>query len=287
MSRQQIALTFRDRLGTVIQRSGMNHARFARTAGIDRSTLSQLLAGTDDRLPRGDTIAAIAAAARVSTDWLLGLSQREQIGAQLIEAVLQIESEASSPVDDRFWRWLAEAEGARVRTVPLSFPDFLKTEAALRHEYGVSRINDPERGIMAAAARLDLFRTAEANLEACVTIQALKGFAYGQGVWEGLDAEARQEGLSHISTLLDELYPRVRLFLYDLATTYSVPFTVFGPRRAVIFLGPSYLVFNASDQIRVLARRFDDLIRAAVVQPDEMHGYLRRMGEASGRASSR
>jgi transcriptional regulator with XRE-family HTH domain len=272
-----MALLFRERLAAIIRRSGLNHAQFARAAGVDRSTLSQLLTAADERLPRGDTVAAIAVSARVSADWLLGLTQREEIGAQLIESVLQIETEASSPADDRFWRWLAEAEGSRVRTVPVSFPDFLKTQAVLRHEYGVSHSTDPERGISAAAARLDLFRRAEANIEACVTVQAMKSFARGEGVWEGLDAEARHAGLASLSALLDELYPRVRIFLFDVAATYSVPFTVFGARRAVIFLGPNYLVFNGSDQIRMLARRFDELIRAAVVQPDEMRGYLKRL----------
>ena len=279
--RRQIALTFRERLGAVIKRSGLNQAQFARAAGVDRSTLAQLLAGADERLPRGDTIAAIAVSARVSVDWLLGLTQREEIGAHLIESVLQIEEGAGSPIDDRFWRWLAEAEGSRVRTVPLSFPDFLKTEAVLRHEYGASHSTDPERGISAAAARLELFRHAEMNLEACVSLQAVRGFAFGQGVWEGVGPAVRQEALAHLIALLDELYPRVRLFLYDLAATYSVPFSVFGARRAVVFLGPNYLVFNGSDQIRMLARRFDEIIRAAVVQPDEMRAYLTRLGASS------
>jgi transcriptional regulator with XRE-family HTH domain len=270
-----MALVFRERLASVIKRSGLNHAQFARAAGIDRSTLSQLLAGSEGRLPRGETIAALATAAHVSADWLLGLSQREEIGAELIEAVLQIEPQAPFPADDAFWRWLAEAEGLRVCTVPLTFPDFLKTEAVLRHEYGISHSVDPERGVSSAAARLDLFRHGEANLEACVTVQALKAFALGQGIWEGLDVRERQAGLAHLMELLEELYPRMRMFLFDRAATYSVPFSVFGPRRAVIFLGPNYLVFNGSDQIRLLARRFDELIRAAVVQPDEMRGHLK------------
>ncbi len=283
MSRQQMVQMFRERLGMVLRRSGMNHAGFARAAGIDRSTLSQLLTAADERLPRGETIAAIANAARVSSDWLLGLSQREEIGAELIESVMQIEPGSSSPIDDRFWRWLAEAEGVRVRTVPLTFPDFLKTEAVLRHEYSASLSVDPKAGISAAAARLDLFRQAETetNLEACVAVQALKSLAFGQGIWEGLAGEARQAGLAYLASVLDELYPRVRLYLYDLAATYSVPFTVFGHRRAVIFLGPNYLVFNGSDQIRLLSRRFDELIRAAAVQPDEMALHLKRLAEAS------
>ena len=37
--------------------------------------------------------------------------------------------------------------------------------------------------------------------------------------------------------LVEELYPSLRLYLYDGLTHYSVPFTVFGPIRAVIYIG--------------------------------------------------
>ena len=38
-----------------------------------------------------------------------------------------------------------------------------------------------------------------------------------------------------------------------------------------------FLVFSATEQIRALSRHFDDLIRAAVVQPHEIGGRLRHL----------
>src|SRR5262245_16994536 len=109
--------TFRDRLNRVIERSGLNHAGFARQTGLDRSTLSQLPASNSQRLPRAETLAAIATACKVSVDWLLGLTQREEPGAELVEAMFQIERHAQSPVDERLFRWYEEAAGYKIRTV--------------------------------------------------------------------------------------------------------------------------------------------------------------------------
>ena len=58
-----------------------------------------------------------------------------------------------------------------------------------------------------------------------------------------------------------DAYPSLRLYLYDLRDVYASPFTVFGPKRAVLFLGQAYLVLNGADHIRMFARRFDDIIR--------------------------
>ncbi len=50
---------------------------------------------------------------------------------------------------------------------------------------------------------------------------------------------------------------------------------MFGPKRAVLFLGHSYLVLNGSDHIRMFARRFDEMIRLAVVQPHAVEQTIR------------
>ena len=46
--------------------------------------------------------------------------------------------------------------------------------------------------------------------------------------------------------------------------------TVFGPLRAAVYIGDMYLVLNSTEHIRELTSRFDNLIRAAVVQPPEV-----------------
>lgn len=278
MTRRAAVLLFRKRLETVIARVGATTAGFARQAGIDRSTLAQLLDAPDPRLPRADTLIAIAEAAHVSIDWLLGVSQREEIGAEIIQAMLQIEEHQHGPADDQFVAWLNEAEGYRIRTVPVALPDFVKTPAVLRFEYGPG-LNDASTRLEAVRARLDYMVRPGHDVEVCVAVQRLSAFAAGQDIWEGLPRSDRLDQLEQLADIYRAAYPGLRVYLFDLRTLYSAPFTVFGPKRAVLFLGPSYLVLNGSDHIRHFARRFDDLIRHAVVQPHEIDGVLRRLAE--------
>ena len=52
---------------------------------------------------------------------------------------------------------------------------------------------------------------------------------------------------------------------------------VFGPKRAVFYVGQMYFVFNSSEHIRLLTNHFDELIRAAVVQPPDTIALLRKL----------
>src|SRR5215475_8504904 len=100
MERQEAVGRFRERLSEVIARSGLSQAAFAAKVGMDRSTLSQLLSPKNDRLPRADSIVAIASAEHVSIDWLLGLSQEGAMGADILRQSVEIERDARSPADE-------------------------------------------------------------------------------------------------------------------------------------------------------------------------------------------
>jgi hypothetical protein len=78
-------------------------------------------------------------------------------------------------------------------------------------------------------------------------------------------------------SLVDELYPTFRWFLFDGRQRYASPYTVFGPKRAAIYMGNMFFVFNSTEHIRVLTRHFDDLIRAAVVQPPDVKIHLGKL----------
>lgn len=277
MDHRTAAGEFRGRLERVLARSRLSQAGFARRIGVDRSTLSQLLSPDNDRLPRAETLVAIAGGCGVSVDWLLGLSQSEAPGAEMVQALLTFEPQAHAPFDERTLAWLAEAGGRPVRTVPVTFPDFLKTEETMAFEYEAA-LGPPHAAPTAVLAerrrRMEAAIREGGTLEACASIQALDAFARGQGQWAGLPAEARGRQLDALAHGLDELYPAFRLYLYDARTTYSAPFTVFGTGRAAVYLGPTYLVLNASEHIRLLSRRFDELIRAARVQPHEAAAHV-------------
>ena len=183
MDRRDVSRLFRLRLAETLARSGLSRSALARRAGIDRSTLSQLLSGDMDRLPRADTVAAIATELRVSLDWLLGLSHVERLGADILHESLQIAESAQTPVDETLVRWFEEAAGYKVRNVPTTIPDIAKTEEVLRHEYRHFRSRGPDRAISASRNRLEHFRLPEADMEICLSRQALETLAAGGGIW--------------------------------------------------------------------------------------------------------
>ena len=287
MKRRQTVEVFRDRLTEVIARSGLSRAAFAARAGLDRSTLSQLLSPGNDRLPRTETIAAIAAREQVSVDWLLGISQEGRLEAGVLARVLEIESGAGSPADARLARWRAEAAGYKIRYVPTTLPDLLKTEDVIRYEYRAYEAVVPKVRIEQAEEGLAYSRQPETDSEVCSSVQSLKAFALGHGIWDGLPLSSRIAQLDAAAALSDELYPSFRWFLFDGLQRYSVPLTIFGRKRAAIYLGDMYFVFNSTEHIRVLTQHFDHLIRGAVVQPPDvitLLGDLRREAVRAGEA---
>jgi len=281
MDRRQTVVMFRERLSEVIGRTGLSRMAFAARTGLDRSTLSQLLSPGNERLPRAETIAAIAAREQVSVDWLLGLSQEGQIGTDVIPQALEIESGAASPADARLVRWQDEAVGYKIRYVPSTLPDLLRTEEVIRYEYKDYGAETPKSRIEQAEERLAYSRLPETDMEVCSSVQALEDFARGHGIWSGLPVESRATQLIAMNVLLDELYPTFRWFLFDGLQRYSVPLTIFGPKRAAVYVGNMYLVFNSTEHIQTLTTHFDDLIRAAVVQPPDvialLQGLLREL----------
>jgi transcriptional regulator with XRE-family HTH domain len=271
--RRIAAPAFRDRLLDIIAQRGMTQAAFARATGLDRSTLTQLLSDQTPRLPRAETLVAIATACGVSTDWLLGLNLREQVTQASFGEIMQIEAHEDIPIDDRMFQWMVETAGNKIRTVPVGFPDLLKTEAVLLHEYRHASGDAPPRWD-SVTSRLEYLQRPETEIEACASVQAIEEFAAGRGVWAGLPAADRLAQIARIQALSSALYPSFRLFLFDRRDLYSVPFTVFGTARAAVFVGGFYFVFTWTEHIRALIRRFDQLVRGAVVQPPDVAAFF-------------
>jgi transcriptional regulator with XRE-family HTH domain len=279
MDRREIVRVFRERLGQVIATSGASRSAFAARVGLDRSTLSQLLAPDNERLPRAETIARIAASAQVSVDWLLGLSQVGQLGTDVVTQALEIEPGAGSPADERLQRWHAEAAGYKIRYVPSTVPDMLKTEEVIYYEYAEYGGRVPQTRVQVAEQRLAYSRRPETDTEVCSSFQSIEELARGEGIWRLLPLRERKAQIQVMIDLLEELYPTLRWFLFDGLRQYCVPLTLFGPLRAAAYFGDMYFVFNSTEHVRVLTRHFDDLIRVATVQPPDVPDLLRRMLE--------
>jgi transcriptional regulator with XRE-family HTH domain len=274
MDKRELGPVFRERLQLLMARSGERRSAFAQSIGVDRSALTQLLSGQSNRLPRADTLRRIAERYAVSLDWLLGLSQDETLAAEIRQAVELAEAEGAEG-DTLLERWHKEAIGYKIRYVPAHIPDLLRTPAIIEYEYSGRASPSPSAQLRNAEFRLDYSRRPETDMEVCMPRQRLELLAEGRGHWRGLARQARQDQLTQMADLLEELYPTFRLFLYDQLRNYSIPYTVFGPQRAAIFVGEMYLVLNATEHIRALTRHFDNLIRRAVVTAHESAAFVR------------
>lgn len=268
---------FRARLDDVISESGLNRSAFAASVGLDRSTLSQLLSPLNDRLPRLESLTAIATARRVSVDWLLGLTTENQLGTELLEETVSIAPDALNPADARLATWHQEASGYKIRYVPATLPDLLKSREMLRYELAHFATQSPGQAIEAAEGRLAYQRRPETDMECCTSIQGINAFARGEGIWRQLEVKARRQALADMIDRCHELYPTFRWFLYDGRERYSVPVTIFGPKRAAVYLGQMYLVLTETQVIRTLIGHFDDLIRGAVLQPTDVPRHLKKL----------
>ena len=268
---------FRDRITQVMNKSNLNHSQFAKSIGVDRSTLSQLLSENDLRLPRADTLASIAEYCNVSVDWLLGITDTGSLNTQLLTGPLELEQYCESNLETRLIQWYIEAQHYKVRYIPSTLPDFMKLEQVLGFEfqrYGVGKIDQSIRESQFLLAQL---RNGKSEMETCMSLQDLQSFAHGQGVWEDVPVTIRQQQLRYMIKLNQELYPRFRWYLFDGRKMYTAAFSIFGPLRAVLFLGQHFLVLNSVKHVQLLTRRFEDLVRHAVVHPHDINATLKQL----------
>ena len=268
---------FRERLNDLLADAGRSRSEFAREAGIDRSTLSQLMSSRNRRLPRVETLAAIAESTDVSVDWLLGLAHGGPSRTDIVHEEFALRLNELSPLEEAFIGWYKQVGGSKIRTLPSSLPDLLKTETVIRHEVQRYSTVRPEQRMEVAAAPLEMARAPGTDIECCNSIQALQGFARGTDLWGSLDHRHRVAQLDRMMELCEELYPTFRWFLYDARQRYAGAITIFGLERAVVYLGQMYLVLNNRRHVTTFVKHFDDLIRAAVVQPPEIPGLLHKL----------
>ena len=279
MDKRDLSAIFRERLKLLLTRSDLNQSAFASAVGIDRSALSQLMSGASTRLPRAETLLNIAAEFKVSLDWLLGLSQDEGVTGEIRES-LEIEEARDGFDRTLLAKWFAEAAGTKIRYVPAGIPDLLRTHALVDYEANItnrSRLTQANE----TQYRIEYNRRPETDMEVCMPRHTLEIFARGLGVWDRFPEADRRQQLAHMATLLDDLYPTFRLFLYDGRMRYSIPLTIFGPYRAAIYVGDMYVVLNATQPVQALTQHFDNLIRVADVNPHEAAAFARNLAGMS------
>ncbi|HEY9057081.1 MAG TPA: transcriptional regulator [Aurantimonas sp.] len=243
--------------------AAMSKSGLARATGADRSTVSLILSSDDGRLPNAQFAAECASALGVSCDWLLGLTDRRERSADVLQVAMRIEEAARAPSDKSIYRWHEEARGYKIRHVPATLPDMLKSEAVLHFEYGDFLGRTSDQAIADMRDRLAYLRAPDTDYEIAMPIDALESFAAGEGYWRGLTPEERRAQLERLARLTEELYPSLRLYLFDRKKVFSAPVTIFGPLQAAVYVGRFYLAFRERRQVMELTRHFDGLVREA------------------------
>ena len=271
------AETFRDRLRQAIGTAGQTQSGLARAIRADRSTLSALLTDQGARLPNAQLVAECASALGVSADWLLGLTERPEQAEDLVASAMTIAEAPRALVDETIFAWHREAAGYKIRHVPAGLPDMLKTRELLRWEHEPSLGRTTEQAIGASEDRLSWMRASRSDYEIALPLHELESFASGTGYYAGLPAEVRAAQLDRLATLHDQLYPRLRLVLFDARKLYSAPVTIFGPLLAVIYLGQTYLAFREGDRVAALSAHFDHLVREAEIGERAIGDHLARL----------
>ena len=305
---EQRVEVFRSRVNQIIELSGLNRSGFAKSIGVDRSTLSQLLSDSHLRLPRADTIAALAEQYEVSIDWLLGLTDHAKSSvwadpknrvqdktqgkapnktpnktpnramvntmAKSTHGHFEFEDFSDSSINEKMLKWHVEAEHYRVRYIPITLPELFKTEAVSAHEfqrYGFGRTEQRHRDLHKILIRQ---RRDHSQMEVCQSFQEIEIFAAGQGIWQGLSTTIRRQQLVRMIDLVEELYPNFRWYLFDGREIYTAAFTLFGPLKVAVFVGQAYLVLDDPDHVARFSKQFDQLIRKAVFQPHEIRSFI-------------
>ncbi|MCX8508354.1 MAG: transcriptional regulator, partial [Rhodobacteraceae bacterium] len=166
-------------------------------------------------------------------------------------------------IDEQIFAWHREAAGYKIRHVPATLPDMLKTRALMRWEYEPQLGRTVDQAIGASEDRLNWMRNARSDYEIALPLHELQSLARGVGYYHGLSTDLRLEQIDRLAQLYDQLYPALRLYTYDARRVFSAPITIFGPLLAVLYLGRNYIAFRDRERISALSGHFDWLVREA------------------------
>ena len=277
MDRRDRATLFRERLLAAMDLCGMSRSALARATHVDRSTIGQLLKPDLARLPNAQLAADAATALGVSTDWLLGLTDRPERPGDVLASSFALSPAERSAADAQILDWHKEAAGYKLRHVPATLPDMLKTEAMLKWEYASAFDHASALAIEAMQELFSWLRSGQSDYEIAMPLHELRALAAGSSYYAGLSREVRLEQLCFIARMCEELYPRLRLFLFDARQIYSAPVSIFGPKLAVVYIGEFYIAFRESARVSSLTSHFDRLVREASVDPRAVPGFIEEL----------
>ncbi|MEK9594555.1 MAG: helix-turn-helix transcriptional regulator, partial [Rhodospirillaceae bacterium] len=263
LNKRDRAQQFRARLKSAMAQQQATQSGLARQIGVDRSTISQLLNGSGARLPNAQVVGECAAALNVSADWLLSLSDRPENTADLLAGSIAMTPATRTMIDEQVFNWHREAAGYKIRHVPATMPDILKTDAMLAWEYAHHLGRTSQQAIDDSTNRLNLMRQSTSDYEIALPVHEIESFARGHGYYHDIPDALKRQQIDHLLTLIEQFYPRVRLYLFDGHRLFSAPMTIFGPLLAVVYIGQNHIAFRDRERIQAFTQHFDTLIREA------------------------
>ena len=277
MDKRRRASLFRERLMEVMSMKGMTKSGLSRAAKVDRSTIGQLLKNDHPRLPNAQLTADAANALGVSTDWLLGLTNRPETPGDIVAAALSLSPAERTSADEQLLEWHHEAAGYKVRHVPATLPDVLKTKRMLDWEYASVRERRLPEAFSAMQDQLQWLSSGVSDYEIAVPVHEIESCAAGTAYYKGVEKSVRYEQLGFIADQCDQMFPRLRIFLFDAHRVFSSPVTIFGPNLAVVYVGQCYLAFREVERVKSLSSHFDWLVREAVVDARNVSTNIRAL----------
>jgi len=281
MKKNERAELFRLRLSDAMQRTNTSRSELARATGVDRSTIATLLNEQEFRLPNAHLAAECASTLQVSIDWLLGLTDRSEISATLLSTQCALADAKRTPADEQLVKWHKEAAGYKIRHVPATFPDILKTDAVLDFEYESFIDKSAAQAQSASRATDHWLQAPGSDYEICLPLHQIDSLVHGTGYWHGLSAQHRLEQAQYFITQCQDRYPSLRTYLCNYKRIYSAPLSVFGPLLAVVYVGRQYLVFRERQQVQALSEHFDFCVRNADVDARSVPGYVNNLIESA------
>lgn len=265
---------FRIRLADATTRAGLSKSALARAAGVDRSTIGQLFKPDMPRLPNAQLAADIAAELGVSLDWLMGLSNRPERPAAILATAISLASAERASTGDQVLDWHRESAGSKIRHVPATLPEMLKTEAMIAWEYSTLAPDVIDQVKTQAKAQLEWLMSGEADYEIAIPLHEVMSLAEGRGYYQGLETDVRSTQLDVLSEQATSLYPRLRLYLFDAHALYSAPLTVFSNDLAILYIGQCYMAIRERKRVMALKEHFDWLIRQCAVDAKNVGAFL-------------
>lgn len=269
--------TFRIRLQEAMTDKAMSKSALARATHVDRSTIGQLLKDDMPRMPNAQLAADIAAALGVSADWLLSLSNRPEPLGDILASAMAVSSAERSSADEQIVAWHREAMGSKIRHVPATMPEMLKTQAFLDWEYQTSPPELIAQISTTSSGLFDWLRSGEADYEIAVPLHEVETCAAGTGYYAGLPQDVRHAQLTLLADQCEDLFPRLRLFFYDAHQMYSTPVTVFGNALAILYVGKFYMSLRERQRVGAVTEHFDWLVRGCSVDAREVPGFVRAL----------